>query len=87
MHVHSGAGRQCVSGIVSVFRLRTIQCVTTDATHPGNNNTLQVGEICVGNYFPGLTSDQSGKIIFRRAKDIPRERDAGRKRRPTLMLS
>ena len=61
--------------------------MTTDATHPGNSNTLQVGEICDGNYFPGLTSDQSGKIIFHRAKDIPRERDAGRKWHPTLMLS
>ena len=71
----------------SVFRVRAILCVTTHATHPGNSDTLQAGQICDGNYFPGLTSDQSGKIIFRCAKEIPRERDAGRKWRPTLMLS
>ena len=84
MHVHSLAGRPCVLSIVSVFRVRTILCVTTRATHPRNGDTLQVGQICDGNYFPGLTSDQSGKIMFHRANDIQRERDAGRKRRPTL---
>ena len=73
--------------IVSVVRVRTILCVTTHATHPRHGDTLQVGQVCDGNYFPGLTSDQSGKIIFHRAKDIPRERDAGRKWRPTLTLS
>ena len=35
-------------------------------------------------FVPGLTSDQSGEISLHRANDIPRERDAERKWRPTL---
>ena len=70
--------------IVSVLRVRTILCVTTHATHPGNSDTLQVGQICDGNYFPGLTSDQLRNTIIHRANDTPREGHAERKRRPTL---